>query len=77
MFLEHHANSHFCATILAGLFGVKICSTEHKRYGFVITALKMFVKGYYNCDDDIPHDYRKGLSRYHKDPTKWIVRALS
>lgn len=51
--------------------------SQSPTYDSLLLSLITFGEGYTNYHFTFPGDYRIGPMRWHVDPTKWVIRALS
>jgi stearoyl-CoA desaturase (delta-9 desaturase) len=73
--LQYHAT--FATNSLAHTLGSRPYDRTTSARDSFFTALFTFGEGYHNFHHRFPNDYRNGVRRWHFDPTKWLIFALS
>jgi stearoyl-CoA desaturase (delta-9 desaturase) len=59
------------------MVGQQPYSRAHSARDSVVMAVLAFGEGYHNYHHSFPFDYRNGIKRWHFDPAKWLIWALS
>jgi stearoyl-CoA desaturase (Delta-9 desaturase) len=73
--LQYHAT--FATNSVAHTIGRRTYDRSTSARDSHITALFTFGEGYHNFHHRFENDYRNGVLRWHWDPTKWFIFALS
>jgi stearoyl-CoA desaturase (delta-9 desaturase) len=73
--ISHHGT--FFINSLCHMVGRQPYSREHSARDSAVMAVLAFGEGYHNFHHSFPFDYRNGLKRWHFDPAKWLIFALS
>ncbi len=66
----------FFINSLAHTWGDATYSDQKTPRDSYLVSLFTFGEGYHNFHHEFPYDYRNGLSWFHYDPGKWIIRSL-
>jgi stearoyl-CoA desaturase (delta-9 desaturase) len=73
--VSHHGT--FFINSLCHMVGQQPYSRSHSARDSVVMAVLAFGEGYHNYHHSFPFDYRNGIKRWHFDPAKWFIWALS
>jgi stearoyl-CoA desaturase (delta-9 desaturase) len=73
--VSHHGT--FFINSLCHMIGRQPYSREHSARDSAVMAVLAFGEGYHNYHHSFPFDYRNGIRRWHYDPAKWFIWALS
>ena len=73
--VSHHGT--FFINSLCHMIGRQPYSREHSARDSAVMAVLAFGEGYHNYHHSFPFDYRNGIRRWHFDPAKWLISALS
>jgi stearoyl-CoA desaturase (Delta-9 desaturase) len=73
--VSHHGT--FFINSLCHMIGRQPYSREHSARDSAVMAVLAFGEGYHNYHHSFPFDYRNGIKRWHFDPAKWFISALS
>lgn len=73
--VSHHGT--FFINSLCHMVGQQPYSRAHSARDSVVMAVLAFGEGYHNYHHSFPFDYRNGIRRWHFDPAKWFIWALS
>lgn len=73
--VSHHGT--FFINSLCHMIGTQPYSREHSARDSAVMAVLAFGEGYHNYHHSFPFDYRNGIRRWHFDPAKWFIAALS
>jgi stearoyl-CoA desaturase (delta-9 desaturase) len=72
---QYHAT--FATNSIAHSLGSRPYDRSTSARDSFLTALFTFGEGYHNFHHRFQNDYRNGVRRWHFDPTKWLIYALS
>ena len=73
--VSHHGT--FFINSLCHMVGQQPYSRAHSARDSMVMAVLAFGEGYHNYHHSFPFDYRNGIRRWHFDPAKWFIWALS
>ncbi|MEZ9863546.1 fatty acid desaturase [Vibrio breoganii] len=73
--LSHHTT--FFINSLAHIWGKQTFTNKNSARDNGILAFFTFGEGYHNFHHLFENDYRNGISWWHYDPTKWLIKACS
>jgi stearoyl-CoA desaturase (delta-9 desaturase) len=73
--VSHHGT--FFINSLCHMVGRQPYSRAHSARDSMVMAVLAFGEGYHNYHHSFPFDYRNGIRRWHFDPAKWLIWALS
>jgi|TARA_B100001093_G_C26801925_1_gene1003799 stearoyl-CoA desaturase (delta-9 desaturase) len=73
--LSQHAT--YLINSIAHIWGRQPYSDKSSARDNSIIALVTYGEGYHNYHHTFQWDYRNGISWWHYDPTKWLIKSLS
>ena len=73
--LSHHTT--FFINSLAHVWGKQTFTDKNTARDNAFLAVLTFGEGYHNFHHIFENDYRNGVSWWHYDPTKWLIKSLS
>jgi stearoyl-CoA desaturase (delta-9 desaturase) len=73
--LSQHAT--YLINSIAHIWGRQPYSDKSSARDNSIIALITYGEGYHNYHHTFQWDYRNGISWWHYDPTKWLIKSLS